>query len=362
MTLQAIKYHRGQLDILDQLLLPDATHYLEIADTDAAWKAIKKMQVRGAPAIAIVGCLSLTVELNQKKFATLQELKQYVEEKLEYLVSARPTAVNMADASAKGKQMVRKIANAGELEPEEAKLKVIKEFEGMLQKDIDVNKNIGRFGAEHILFHNEEKPVNILTHCNTGSLATAGYGTALGVIRCLQEHKKLSHVYCTETRPYNQGARLTAYELVHEKMDASLICDSTAAACMKEHKVHAVVVGADRVVANGDTANKIGTYQIAIVAKHHNVPFYVACPKTTFDPSIESGKDIHIEVRPNHEMKSVKGVKIAPDDINCWNPAFDVTPASLITGGIITEFGVFKPEELKQRISELDQDKVDVFY
>ena len=134
---------------------------------------------------------------------------------------------------------------------------------------------------------------------------------SLGVIRCLQEHSKLKHVFCTETRPYNQGARLTAFELVHEKIDASLICDSMAAACMQQHTIDAVVVGADRVVANGDTANKIGTYQIAIVAKHHNVPFYVACPKTTFDPEIESGKDIKIEFRPDSEMKSIQGVKIA---------------------------------------------------
>jgi len=362
MTLQAIKYHRGQLQILDQLLLPDATHYIDIPDTDQGWKAIKQMQVRGAPAIAIVGCLSLAVELTKNDFNNLEDLKKFVFEKLDYLVSARPTAVNMADASSKGKYLISQIYKASELEPDQAKLRVVESFEEMLQADIDVNKNIGRFGAEHILFHSQEKPVNILTHCNTGSLATAGYGTALGVIRCLQEHQKLDHVFCTETRPYNQGARLTAYELVHEKIDASLICDSMAAACMSEHKINAVVVGADRVVANGDTANKIGTYQIAIVAKHHNVPFYVACPETTFDPKIESGKDIKIEMRPHNEMKSVKGVKIAHDDINCWNPAFDITPAALITGGIITEFGVFKPNEIKDKLAELNKDKVDVFY
>jgi len=362
MTLQAIRYHRGKLEILDQLLLPDATHYLDIIDSGQGWQAIKKMQVRGAPAIAIVGCLSLAAELYKKDFTSLEDLKQFVVDKLDYLVTARPTAVNMADAAAKGKYLLTQLCKAGDMSQYAAKLKVIESFEEMLQKDIDVNKNIGRFGAEHILFYHKEKPVSILTHCNTGSLATAGYGTALGVIRCLQEHSKIKHVFCTETRPYNQGSRLTAFELVHEKIDASLICDSMVAACMQQHTIDAVVVGADRVVANGDTANKIGTYQVAIVAKHHNVPFYVACPKTTFDPKIESGKDIKIEFRPNSEMKTIQGVKIAHEDINCWNPAFDITPASLITGGIITEFGVFKPEEVKQRLAEMNDDKVDVFY
>jgi methylthioribose-1-phosphate isomerase len=355
MTLQAIRYQRGKLEILDQLLLPDVTQYIAIKDTEDGWSAIKKMQVRGAPAIAIVGCLSLAVELTNKEFRTLAELRIYVEEKLDYLVSARPTAINMGDAATKGKALINRLVKAGELEPEEAKLVLIEEFEGMLQKDIDVNKSIGHFGAEFILKQSKDKFVNVLTHCNTGSLATAGYGTALGVIRSLQELKKLNHVFCTETRPYNQGARLTAYELVHEKIDASLICDSMAAACMTENKIHAVIVGADRVVANGDTANKIGTYQLAIVAKHHNVPFFVACPRTTFDPLIKSGKDIHIEIRPPHEMTTIKGIQIAAADINCWNPAFDVTPADLITGGIITEFGVFRPDKLQEKFEENDK-------
>uniref|UniRef100_A0A0B7B6H7 Methylthioribose-1-phosphate isomerase n=1 Tax=Arion vulgaris TaxID=1028688 RepID=A0A0B7B6H7_9EUPU len=360
MTLEAIRYQRGKLEIIDQLLLPDTTHVFPINDTKGGWEAIKQMQVRGAPAIAIVGCLSLAVELTNKEFQTLAELKNFVEEKLNYLVSARPTAVNMGDAATRGKALIRQLVKGDEYEPEEAKLVLIKEFESMLQKDIDVNKSIGHFGAEFILKKNADQPVNVLTHCNTGSLATAGYGTALGVIRCLQEHKKLTLAYCTETRPYNQGARLTAYELVHEKINASLICDSMAAALMSENTIHAVIVGADRVVANGDTANKIGTYQLAIVAKHHNVPFYVACPRTTFDPLIKSGKDINIEIRPSHEMTTIKGIRIAAADINCWNPAFDVTPANLITGGVITEFGVFRPEELQEKFEENDTKKVDI--
>ncbi|KAH9491433.1 hypothetical protein Btru_032162 [Bulinus truncatus] len=352
MALQAIRYQRGSLEILDQLLLPEISKYIYITNTDEGWKAIKSMQVRGAPAIAIVGCLSLAVELTNKEFFSTQELKKFVEEKLDYLVSARPTAVNIADAAEKGKTIIKKLIEDDNFELEEIKLRLVQEFEAMLQADIDVNKRIGKYGADYILEKNKDEPVKVITHCNTGSLATAGYGTALGVIRCLHEQKKLEHVFCTETRPYNQGARLTAYELVYEKMEASLICDNMAAALMSSDKIHAVIVGADRVVANGDTANKIGTYQLAIIAKYHNVPFYVACPKTTFDPHIKFGKDIHIEIRPQDEMTSVKGVRIAAPDIKCWNPAFDVTPAELITGGIITEFGVFKPSELLEKFSQ----------
>lgn len=210
-----------------------------------------------------------------------------------------------------------------------------------------------------------------LQHCNTGSLATAGYGTALGVVRKLHEMGRLEHVYCTETRPYNQGARLTAFELVHDKIPATLIIDSMVAALLRSkvcqiawnvkvekliveyfQNIAAVVVGADRVVANGDTANKIGTYQIAVVAKYHNVPFYIAAPLTSIDLKIQSGDQIVIEERPDREMTHVGEHRIAAQGIKCWNPAFDVTPAHLITG-IITEFGVFKPDELRQKVTEI---------
>ncbi|KAK3766885.1 hypothetical protein RRG08_040408 [Elysia crispata] len=352
MTLQAIRYNRGSLEILDQLLLPDETHYFAINDTTDGWSAIKKMQVRGAPAIAIVGCLSLAVELTNTEIDSVSTLKELVENKLDYLVTARPTAINMAEAAFRLKGMIYQLAKGDDYKPQDAKLMIIKECEGMLEKDININKRLGKFGGDHLLSHNAKPPVNIITHCNTGSLATAGYGTALGVIRYLHENEKLGQVYCTETRPYNQGARLTAYELLHEKIEASLICDSAAAACLKEKNIHAVIVGADRVVANGDTANKIGTCQIAIAARYYNIPFFVACPHSTFDPSTQTGEDITIEQRPHSEITSLKGVKIAAD-INCWNPAFDVTPAELITGGIITEFGVFKPQEIKEKLQNI---------
>ena len=183
---------------------------------------------------------------------------------------------------------------------------------------------------------------------NTGSLATAGYGTALGVVRKLHELEKLEHCFCTETRPYNQGSRLTAYELTYEKIPSTLICDNMAACLMSRHDIGAIVVGADRVVSNGDTANKIGTYQLAILASYFNVPFYVAVPSTTVDFTMLTGDEIIIEERSHVEITHTNGVRIAADGINCWNPSFDVTPGKLITGGLITEHGVFRANELEK--------------
>lgn len=219
--------------------------------------------MRGAPAIAIVGALSLSVEIFPMSFKTFKELSSFVMEKLEYLKTARPTAVNMTDAAASLNEFVADMSGSNELE--KAKLKLLERIESMLSKDIEDNKAIGNHGANHVIENigNTEK-LRILTHCNTGSLATAGYGTALGVIRKLHEIDKLDHVFCTETRPYNQGSRLTAYELVYEKIPATLIADSMVSMAMKLKNISAVVVGADRVVANGDTANKIGTYQLAV--------------------------------------------------------------------------------------------------
>lgn len=292
------------------------------------------------------------MELIPKQINDKEALVDFIVSKLEYLVTARPTAVNMTDSAKWFTAQVKDYAQQSKFSVEEIKNSIIKEIEQMLEEDINVNKRMAKYGAEDILSHCRNSSANVLAHCNTGSLATAGYGTALGVVRYLHETQKLDHIYCTETRPYNQGARLTAYEIVHEKMPGTLICDSMAAMLMKKHKLSAVVVGADRVVANGDTANKIGTYQLAIVAKHHNVPFYVACPSTSYDDTLPDGGHIVIEERPHSEMTHVNGTRIAAPGINCWNPAFDVTPEELITGGIITEFGVFKPSELQQKIKQ----------
>lgn len=352
MTLLSIKYVNGTLEILDQLRLPFETEYIRIENTEDGWRVIKMMQVRGAPAIAMVGCLSLAVELLKSDFCSVPELVTFIHEKLSYLVTARPTAVNMSDSAKTFSRKASELSQSPGITVTDLKNRIVTDIEAMLEKDLKENQAVGFHGAEHILNTYNHQSVKVLTHCNTGSLATAGYGTALGVIRALHEKERLEFAYCTETRPYNQGARLTAYELVYEKIPGTLICDSMVAMLMERHEINAVVVGADRVVANGDTANKIGTYQLAIIAKYHNVPFYVACPTTSYDPSRSSGSEIVIEERPHHEMTSVKGVPIAAPGIDCWNPAFDITPADLITGGIITEFGVFKPSELHTKIQE----------
>lgn len=353
MTLEAIKYSKGSLMILDQLLLPLKSEYIKITNTEDGWQAIKKMQVRGAPAIAIVGCLSLTVELIPKQFSDKKSLAEFVISKLEYLVTSRPTAVNMQEATKLFTKRVNDYISQSDMSVDVMKSKLVEEMEQMLENDVNVNKKMGKYGGDDILGRCGNSTVNILTHCNTGSLATAGYGTALGVVRYLNGQGKLNHIYCTETRPYNQGARLTAYEIVYDKMPGTLICDSMAAMLMQKQKISAVIVGADRVVANGDTANKIGTYQLAIVAKHHGVPFYVACPTTSYDRTLPSGDHIVIEERSHDELFNINGTRIAAPGIGCWNPAFDVTPAELITGGIITEYGLFQPSELQEKLSAI---------
>ncbi|XP_012264881.2 methylthioribose-1-phosphate isomerase isoform X2 [Athalia rosae] len=357
MALRAIKWENGKLEILDQILLPVISKYVAVKGVEDGWKVINKMQVRGAPAIAIVGCLSLAVEIQNEEFTDKKSLRQEIEGKLNYLVSARPTAVNMKIAAEDLITLSNQLKKDDSVSAADMKEKFLKAIDAMLEKDITDNIAIGHHGAQAILNNGAgDGPVRVLTHCNTGSLATAGYGTALGVIRTLHSNKKLEQVYCTETRPYNQGARLTAYELVHEKMPAILICDDMVAALMRSRTISAVIVGADRVVANGDTANKIGTYQIAVVAKHHGVPFYVAAPLTSVDFTIPSGDRIVIEERPEREMTHINDQRVAAAGIQCWNPAFDVTPAHLITG-IITEKGVYRPDELnKLNILQIQED------
>ncbi|XP_045446766.1 methylthioribose-1-phosphate isomerase [Melitaea cinxia] len=351
MSLESIKYERGRLEILDQLLLPLQTRYVKVQGVEDGWKVINKMQVRGAPAIAIVGCLSLAIELLKDECLDKKIMRQEIEGKLNYLVSARPTAVNIKLAADELIHLANSLSADENVTADEFRERFIQSIEGMLIKDIEDNKAIGKFGSEAVLkSFGGDGHVRVLTHCNTGSLATAGYGTALGVIRSLHAAKRLEHVYCTETRPYNQGARLTAYELVHEKIPSTLIVDSMVSALMHLRNISAVVVGADRVAANGDTANKIGTYQIAIIAKYHNVPFYVAAPLTSIDMSLKSGDRIKIEERPDREMTHIGEHRIAAPGISCWNPSFDVTPASLITG-IITEKGVFAPDKLHEAVS-----------
>lgn len=343
-ALQAICYNRGSLQLLDQRKLPLETVYLEIRNASDGWLAIKEMVVRGAPAIAIAAALSLAVESsNLKAFqGTPEDAASFLAQKLEYLVSSRPTAVNLSDAATKLKEIIAKAASTCS-EADTVFQAYIEAAEIMLEDDVASNKAIGSYGAS--CFKSQLKDamkISILTHCNTGSLATAGYGTALGVIRAVHAQGILERAYCTETRPFNQGSRLTAFELVHDNIPATLIADSAAAALMKAGNVQGVIVGADRVAANGDTANKIGTYSLAVSAKHHGIPFYVAAPLTSVDLSLPSGEYIVIEERSPKELLNSRGglgEQVAASGISVWNPAFDVTPANLISG-IITEKGV----------------------
>ena len=283
--------------------------------------------------------------MKNSNFTAINELNGFMESKFEYLLTARPTAVNIAEAAE------RYTERLSELESEcdnvcKVQASLVAEMEKMLEEDQLANKTMGAHGAEEIAKRLDGRKAVVLTHCNTGSLATGGYGTALGVVRRLHSMGVLDHVYCTETRPYNQGARLTAYELVFEGIPSTLICDSMGALIMKEKAVDAVIVGADRIVSNGDVANKIGTYQLAVAAQFHNIPFYVAAPISTIDFGLSDGREIKIEERPNEEMLFVAGKRVAAEGIGCYNPAFDVTPNYLISG-IITEKGIFSANSLE---------------
>lgn len=346
MSLEAIRYTRSppSLQLLDQKQLPHHVEYVDIATCEAGHDAIKTMKVRGAPAIAIAAALSLARELRAASHppASGADAAAHVCARLALLATSRPTAVNLFEATARLTALAKAEAARG---ASGAALydAVASACEAMLAADVDANQRMGRLGAEAVRKAAKPGPLTMLTHCNTGALATAGYGTALGVIRALHAQAPHDvHVYCTETRPYLQGARLTAYELVYERIPATLICDSMGAALMQRKGVSAVVVGADRVANDGSTANKIGTYALAIAAKHHGVPFFVAAPTTTLDASLPSGAAIHIEERPADELTHWAGAPVAAKGVGVWNPSFDVTPPELITA-IITERGVLYP-------------------
>ncbi|KAI8803348.1 hypothetical protein BJ742DRAFT_683281, partial [Cladochytrium replicatum] len=338
----------GSLQILNQLLLPFESIYEDVLGVSDGHLAIKTMKVRGAPAIAIVAALSLAVELSQLQahsshITTAASAHNFIHSQLEYLKTSRPTAVNLFAAAGKLDALATKTAAEPNATGRSVVDAVVAAAEAMLDADIADNKNIGNFGAEFILKSvGGSESVKVLTHCNTGSLATAGWGTALGIVRQLHALHKLQHCYCTETRPYNHGSRLTAYELVYEKIPSTLVTDSMVSALLRKERIAAIVVGADRVASNGDTANKIGTYQLAITARHLGVLFIVSAPSTSVDLNIASGDDIPIEERAAIEVVQIRGqtvedeavaggetttttVQIAANGIGVWNPAFDVS-------------------------------------
>ncbi|MDR1964809.1 MAG: S-methyl-5-thioribose-1-phosphate isomerase [Planctomycetaceae bacterium] len=335
-TLSWIGDQHGWLRMIDQTLLPTELREIDCRQVETVWEAIKKLRVRGAPAIGIAAAYGVCIGLQTlPENADFDSFKTRLNEVGDYLASSRPTAVNLFWAL---NRMKAKAESCYELKNVAKIIDVLfSEAKAIHEEDRRICRLIGMFGQE--LFKDGDA---LLTHCNAGGLATADYGTALAVFFAATEKGKTIRVFADETRPLLQGARLTAWELMQRGIDVTLICDSMAAMVMKQGKINGVVVGADRIAANGDTANKIGTYSVAISAKVHGVPFYVAAPVSTFDLTLADGNGIPIEERDPEEICYGFGKRTAPEGVNVYNPAFDVTPAEFITG-IITEHGIISP-------------------
>ena len=324
----------GHLVLLDQTLLPTTQQEIACRDVPTVYEAIQKLRVRGAPAIGIAAAYGVCVGLQSA--TDIGQLGTQLTEVSEHLATSRPTAVNLFWALDRMKAAGEKlIADGGDLAG--VRQGLLRQAIAIHDDDREMCHAIGRYGADLL-----DGGQGVLTHCNAGGLATSEYGTALSVFFTAQDQGKELHVFVDETRPLLQGSRLTAWELMQRDISATLICDSMAAQVMREGKIHAVVTGADRIAANGDTANKIGTYGVAVLAKAHDIPFYIAAPTNTFDLSIASGNEIPIEQRSAEEITSGFGKQTAPDGVGVYNPAFDVTPANLIRA-IITEKGVIDP-------------------
>lgn len=334
MNIETIKWEGGKVKLVDQTLLPIELRHIYCADVKELWRAIKELKVRGAPAIGIAGALGVVLASRAINARSRQEFDKKMKEAAAYLRSCRPTAVNLAWALERMKRVLKNNPNEsiGKI-----KWLLFKEADEIIEEDKAICRKMGHFGAR--LIKNGD---TILTHCNAGGLATADYGTALGVLYRAKEEGKRFKVYATETRPLLQGARLTTWELMQHKINVTLICDNMVGDVMKQGLIDKVFVGADRIAQNGDTANKIGTYNIAVLAQAHKVAFYVVAPISTFDCTLEHGRDIPIEQRAPEEVAQMCGRRIAPIGVKVYNPAFDVTPHRLIKA-IVTERRIFKP-------------------
>ena len=333
MTIQPLQRKNDRVFLLDQRILPEKELYHECRTYQDVAHAIKCMVVRGAPAVGVAAAMGVALgvraipEKNKKEFLTR------FDNICNTIASTRPTAVNLFWAIEKMKKLVYQNLRAS--------LKVLslllkKEALKILKEDIESNKRMGKYGCKFI-----KNGATILTHCNAGALATGGYGTALGVIRSAKAQGKKVQVIADETRPFLQGARLTAWELKKDRIPVTVITDNMAAFMMQQKRIDAIIVGADRIAANGDVANKIGTYALAILAKEHNIPFYVAAPFSTIDLNIKTGKEIPIEKRSKEEVSHMWGKRVVPQGVAIWNPAFDITPNRFIAA-IITDYGVVK--------------------
>lgn len=333
---ETLRWRDGCLELLDQRLLPHTIDYRAYHDAGGVAEAIHSMVVRGAPAIGCAAAYGVALEAARLVKQGASDVPAALESAIATLAASRPTAVNLAWALDRMRRCIARHAKANTASMAQA---LLDEADGISREDLEINLRIGEFGAELI-----PHGARVLTHCNAGALATAGHGTALGVIRSAVAAGKHVSVVVDETRPWLQGARLTAWEMLQENIPATLIADVSAGYLMSRGEIDLVIVGADRVAANGDTANKIGTYSVAVLAQRHGIPFYVACPLSTVDRTLSNGAGIPIEERGSDEVTGYGGVRWAPLGIRTRNPAFDVTPAELITA-LITERGVVTPPE-----------------
>jgi methylthioribose-1-phosphate isomerase len=350
-SIQAVEWigqTSGHLRLLDQTLLPGSLTFIDCSTVEQVWEAIKALRVRGAPAIGIAAAYGVVIGAGSVKDDDIAATSQAALEAIDRLATSRPTAVNLFWALERLKKLVKH--TAPNQTGSELRMRLLLEARAIQDEDRAMCRAIGEHGAQLI-----PNRATLMTHCNAGGLATAALGTALNVMFSCQDQGKQLSVYVDETRPLWQGARLTAWELMQRKIPATIICDSMAGHVMRSRSISAVVVGADRITACGDVANKIGTYSLAVLAKHHGIPFYVAAPSSTFDLSLESGDQIPIEERDPREITEPGGVRIAPIDAAVYNPAFDVTPASLITA-LITERGVIQPVTRPNILAMLSED------
>src|SRR5216117_2134708 len=322
--------------MIDQRKLPAQEVYVRCKTGPEVARAIKTMVIRGAPAIGVAAAMGIALSMRKSKSTGTQKLAAEFQKICELMAGTRPTAVNLFWAIERMRRTFAAAAQAGE-SVDQIKDRLDAEAEAIHDEDVASCRAMGAFGAEVV-----PADAQILTHCNAGALATAGYGTALGVIRGAVEQGKRVAVFADETRPFLQGARLTAWELVRDGIQTTVITDNMTGALMRQGKVNMVVVGADRIAANGDTANKIGTYSVAVLAREHQIPFYVAAPLSTIDLNTPDGDHIPIEERHAREVTHVGSSQLTPEGASVWNPAFDVTPHHLIVG-IITERGIFRP-------------------
>ena len=330
MTLKTIEWKDKSVVMIDQTKLPDELIFVTYTDYNDVANAIRTLVIRGAPAIGVAGAFGLALAALQSKATTKEDMIKDLEQAKKILFETRPTAVNLAWGLNKMMNVAKNSQNINEI-----KESIVEAATTLAEDDVKINKAMGKNGA--VLFDNND---TIMTHCNAGALATVAYGTALGVVRAIKESGKNIKVIATETRPVMQGSRLTTFELKHEGIDVSLIPDTAVGYTMANGLINKIVVGADRILSTGHVFNKIGTYQIALIAKQHNIPFYVAAPLSTFDLNSNT-EDVVIEQRKSSEVTSIGNKKTAPDGINVINPAFDMTPPELISG-IITEKGVIR--------------------